>query len=79
MSSQNTTKPGGLLAGATGLLMVACCLAGPAVIGAAAGASIGGLLGVGTAVVVAITVSIVLAMRRRRRSDPNGGGSGCGC
>jgi drug/metabolite transporter (DMT)-like permease len=57
----------GRLFGVAGVLAALCCLAGPALIGAAAGAAIGNLLGIAAAVVLAL-VGVVL-VRRLRRSD----------
>lgn len=76
MSTEKTTASGGMFAGLAGLLMVACCMAGPAVIGAVAGASVGGLPGVGVAVLVAVLVTAAWTVRRRRQSQ---GGESCGC
>ena len=50
----------------SGLLMVLCCAVGPAVIGAAAGSAVGGLLGIACAVILAAVVG--LALHRRGRS-----------
>ena len=52
------------LFGVAGLVMALCCLAGPAILGAAAGAAIGNLPGIAAAIVVA--VAAVLLLRRRR-------------
>ncbi len=57
--------------GATGAVMAACCIAGPAVIGAVAGASLGGFAGVGLAVFVALSVAGGVALWRRRRGKPS--------
>lgn len=54
-----------------GALMVACCIAGPAVAGAVAGGAIGGWLGILAAVVVALAVAGGL-MRRRRAPGSRG-------
>jgi hypothetical protein len=56
--------------GATGVVMAACCIAGPAIIGAVAGASLGGFAGVGAAVVIALTLAGGVALWRRRRGEP---------
>lgn len=65
----STTRPGrnsdGALAGA-GLLMMLCCIVGPAAIGAAAGGAIGGWLGILCAVLLAGLVGLYLHRRRRR-------------
>jgi hypothetical protein len=45
-------------------LMVVCCVAGPAVIGAAAGSVIGGWLGLAVACVLAASVGLLLYLRR---------------
>jgi len=50
--------------------MALCCLAGPAIVAAAAGAAIGNLLGIAAAVLVALAG--VLVLRRWRGSDSNG-------
>ena len=50
-----------------GALMLACCLAGPAVVGAVAGSAIGGGLGVLAAVLVALAVGGALIWRSRAR------------
>jgi hypothetical protein len=60
----NATRTGGRLFGVAGVLMALCCIAGPALLGAAAGAAIGNLIGVAAAVLVA--VAAVLVLRRWR-------------
>jgi hypothetical protein len=57
-------RSGGLF-GIAGVLMTLCCLAGPAVVGAAAGAAIGNLLGIAAVVVIALAGALVV---RRWRS-----------
>jgi hypothetical protein len=59
-----------LLTGGFGFLMLLCCLAGPAVIGAIGGSAIGGVLGIVAAVAIALAVAAVLRWR---------GKSGRGC
>jgi hypothetical protein len=54
------------LVGIAGVVMALCCLAGPAVLGAAAGAAIGNVLGVGAAVAVALIAAVLLRHRRIR-------------
>ena len=49
------------LFGAGGILMLVCCLAGPAVLGAAAGAAVGGVFG--SVAAVAIALAVVVLMR----------------
>ena len=58
------------LFGIAGIVMALCCLAGPAIVAAAAGAAIGNLLGIAAAVLVALAG--VLVLRRWRGSDSNG-------
>jgi hypothetical protein len=58
------------LFGIAGVVMALCCLAGPAIVAAAAGAAIGNLLGIAAAVLVALAG--VLVLRRWRGSDSNG-------
>ncbi len=70
-ASKTVGKGGAAMAGA-GFLMVLCCAAGPAVIGAVAGGVIGGWLGIGAAVVVAAGIGVALQRRRRTKST-------CGC
>jgi hypothetical protein len=53
-----------LLAGGA-VLMILCCAVGPAVIGATAGAAIGGWLGIVCAVILAAVAASVLHRRRR--------------
>jgi drug/metabolite transporter (DMT)-like permease len=55
------------LFGVAGVVMALCCLAGPAMVGAAAGAAIGNLLGIAAAVVIALAG--VLVVRRWRGGD----------
>lgn len=50
-----------------GVLMALCCLAGPAILGAAAGAAIGNVLGIAAAAVIA--GAAVLLLRRWRGGD----------
>jgi hypothetical protein len=59
------------LFGIGAVVMVLCCVAGPAVLGAVAGAAIGNTLGIAAAVVVALVG--VLLLRRWR------GGAGKAC
>ena len=54
------------MAGA-GILVVLCCAAGPAVVGAVAGSAIGGWLGIACAVILAAGLGLVLHRRLRRR------------
>ena len=54
---------------AGGVLMVLCCAAGPAVIGAIAGTAIGGWLGIVCALILAAGVALFLDRRARRRGD----------
>jgi hypothetical protein len=62
-------KSSGLF-GIAGVVMALCCLAGPAIVGGAAGAAIGNLLGIAAAVVIAL--SGVLVVRRWRGGDKRG-------
>jgi hypothetical protein len=57
------------LFGAAGVLMALCCLAGPAVLGAAAGAAIGNVLGIAGAAIVALAGALLLRRRPGRRDD----------
>jgi hypothetical protein len=54
---------------AGGVLMVLCCAAGPAVIGAIAGTAIGGWLGIVCALILAAGIGVFLHRRARRRGD----------
>lgn len=58
-------RPDSWLAGSA-LLLVLCCAVGPAVLGAVAGGTIGGWLGIACAVIVAAAAGLVLHRRRRR-------------
>jgi drug/metabolite transporter (DMT)-like permease len=69
-ANSNAPARGGKLFGVAGVLMVLCCAVGPAVLGAAAGAAIGNMLGIAAAVLVAL--ASVLLVRRWR-----GGGKAC--
>jgi hypothetical protein len=51
---------------AAGVVMVALCAAGPAIVGALAGGAIGGWLGVVVACGVAALIGLVLYRRRGR-------------
>jgi hypothetical protein len=51
------------------MLMLLCCAVGPAVIGAVAGAPIGGWLGIACAVLLAAGVGLALHRRARRRGS----------
>jgi hypothetical protein len=62
---ENAQQRKTLLTGGFGFLMVLCCLAGPAVIGAIGGAAIGGVLGVAAAVVIALAVAAVIRWRSK--------------
>lgn len=63
----NAPRRGEKFFGVAGLLMAVCCLAGPAVLGAVAGAAIGNLLGIAAAVVIAVVC--VALLRRWRGGD----------
>jgi hypothetical protein len=65
------TKARTAVPAAVGALMVLCCLAGPAVVGAVADSAMGGWLGILAAVVVAPTAI------RRRSGRPGRGRSSC--
>lgn len=58
--------PAALLGG--GVLVVLCCAAGPAVIGAVAGSSIGGWLGIACAVILAAGIALLVHRRTRPRN-----------
>lgn len=62
-----TTRTPTRLAGVAGGLMVLCCLAGPVVLGAAAGTAIGNAFGLLAAIAVAGAVVLVLRLRRGGR------------
>jgi hypothetical protein len=66
MSATSSRRSQTAIAG-TGILMVLCCAAGPAVIGAVAGGAIGGWLGIACAAVLAAIVGLVLHRRTRGR------------
>lgn len=59
-----TQRQGDSIFAGAALLMVACCVAGPAVIGAAAGTVIGGWLGLVVACALAAGVGLLLYRRR---------------
>lgn len=63
----NAPARSGKFFGVAGVLMALCCLAGPAILGAAAGAAIGNVLGIAAAVVIA--GAAVLLLRRWRGGD----------
>ena len=58
---------GAFVTGGLGVLMVLCCVAAPAVIGAVGGAAIGGALGIAVACVLALAVAGGLYWRGRGR------------
>ena len=49
--------------------MIVCCVAGPAILGAVAGAAIGGILGIACAAIVAVAVGVFLYQRRAPKGD----------
>jgi hypothetical protein len=68
MSSTNKPRSGiDLALAGGGLVMVLCCAAGPAVMGAVAGSAIGGWLGIACAVILAVAVGLLLHRRTRDR------------
>jgi hypothetical protein len=67
-SGASASGRGNKLFGIAGVLMALCCLAGPAVLGAAAGAAIGSPLGIAAAVVVGVA-GVVLLRRWRGGAD----------
>lgn len=64
--SKPSRKADGAIGGAA-ILMILCCAAGPAVIGAAAGSAIGGWLGIACAVILAAAVGLFLHKRSRSK------------
>jgi hypothetical protein len=54
----------GALIGAGGLALAVCCIAAPAILGVAIGATLGSVLDIGAAVLVAVAVAFVLHRRR---------------
>ena len=54
---------------ALGVVAVLCCAAGPAVIGAIAGSSVGGWLGLVVACLLAGAAAVVLHLRARRSTS----------
>lgn len=56
-----------LATGGLGVVMVICCLAASAVIGAAGGAAIGGAAGIAVACVLALAVGGALHWQARKR------------
>ena len=64
--SARPERSGSALAGAA-VLAILCCAVGPAVIGATAGAAVGGWLGIACAVLLAAAVAWLLRRRRRTR------------
>jgi hypothetical protein len=56
-----------LLTGGAGFLMLLCCLAGPALLGAVGGTAIGGALGIATAVSITLAVAALLHWRNRKK------------
>jgi hypothetical protein len=66
-AGSNAPARSGKFFSVAGVLMVLCCVAGPAVVGAAAGAAIGNVLGVAAAVVVAL--AFVMVLRHWRGND----------
>ncbi|WP_354700480.1 hypothetical protein DSM112329_00759 [Paraconexibacter sp. AEG42_29] len=68
-------KSGAAVAGAS-VLMVLCCAVGPAVLGAVAGAMIGGWFGIAAAVLVAVGVGLGV---QRRKGASGTGSCSCSC
>ena len=63
----NAPSRSGKFFGIAGVLMALCCVAGPAVLGATAGAAIGNVLGIAAA--VAVVLVCVALLRRWRGGD----------
>jgi hypothetical protein len=57
----------GVLIGAGGLALAVCCIAGPAILGVAIGATLGSALDIAAALLVGVGVAVVLHRRRRTR------------
>jgi hypothetical protein len=70
-AEQNTEQRRIPLTGGLGFLIVMCCLAGPAVIGAIGGTAIEGVLGIASALVIGLAVAAPFHWR--------GGGKGRIC
>jgi hypothetical protein len=64
VSARENRGGDGLMAGGA-LLMIVCCVAGPAALGAAAGSAIGGWLGIACAVLLACLAGLLIHRRRR--------------
>jgi hypothetical protein len=56
------------LVGTAGVVLALCCLAGPAVLGAAASAAIGNVLGILAAVVAAAVAAVLVSRARAGRA-----------
>jgi flagellar motor component MotA len=67
MPDGTTTGRTGSLFGVAGVIMALCCLAGPAVLGAIAGAAIGSWFGIVAAVAVALSAAALLRHRRANK------------
>jgi hypothetical protein len=63
VTAQQTAAPRNRVGGGIGLLIVLCCLAGPAVIGAIGGSTVGGVLGIAVAVALTVAAAAVLQWR----------------
>lgn len=68
MSAEKAPGRGGPLIGA-GFLLALCCIAGPAILGLAIGATLGIALDAGAAVLIAVGAALVV---RRRRAAKQG-------
>jgi hypothetical protein len=69
--SQRSSGLSRLAAPAFGALMVLCCLAGPALIGAAGALTAGSLFGIGAALVVLAGLCLLLSRRLHGREGPS--------
>jgi hypothetical protein len=75
MSGEQTSGRGRLLGAGAVILAALCCFAGPAILGAVAGAAIGSTLGVVATIVCAALGAVAVALFLRSRQGK--GAPGC--
>lgn len=69
--SEERSRLSRLAAPGLAVLMVACCLAGPILVGAAGTLTVGALFGVGAAAVVLLGLCLLLARRLHAGDGPS--------
>jgi hypothetical protein len=69
IGGERGTERRGILIGGSGLFLAICCIAAPAILGVAIGATIGHAFDIGAAVLAVSGIAIVVHRRRAARGE----------